>query len=116
MAETRINDQDDDIDYRAEGRDPGKEKDDPTNAGYDEAVSSGPGEYGVNEGQGGVFGTSGGGTFAGGMHEEERPVIYEGGGDDSGKTAGGRGRTADDDVAGTADEDVDRAKSRAIES
>ena len=44
-------------------------------AGYDEAAHSGPGRYGVREGEGGVFGTTGGGTFRGGMHEVERPVI-----------------------------------------
>lgn len=65
----------DDIDYTAEGATPPHEKDDPTNAGYDEAAHSGPGRYGVPEGQGGVFGTTGGGTFQGGMHEVERPAI-----------------------------------------
>ena len=65
----------DDIDYTAEGRTPPHENDDPTNEGYDEAVRSGDGRYGVPEGDGGVFGTSGGGTYAGGMHVEERPVI-----------------------------------------
>jgi hypothetical protein len=72
MATTR---NDDDIDYTAEGRTPPREKDDPTNAGYDEAAHSGPNRYGVPEGEGGVFGTSGGGTYEGGMHVEERPVI-----------------------------------------
>jgi hypothetical protein len=67
---------DDDIDYRAEGADSGAEKDDPTNKGYDDAVKSGPGEYGTPEGAGGVFGTTGGGSFAGGMHVVERPVIF----------------------------------------
>jgi len=66
---------DDDIDYNAEGKTPPHEKNDPTNAGYDEAARSGPGRYGVPEGEGGVFGTSGGGTYEGGLHEEERPVI-----------------------------------------
>jgi hypothetical protein len=66
---------DEDIDYTAEGSTPPREKDDPTNEGYDEAAHSGPGAYGVPEGQGGVFGTSGGGTYEGGMHEVERPVI-----------------------------------------
>jgi hypothetical protein len=64
----------DDIDYTAEGATPPQEKDDPTNAGYDEAAHSG-GAYGVLEGQGGVFGTTGGGTDARGMHVEERPVV-----------------------------------------
>ena len=82
---------DDDIDYHAEGDTPPHEKNDPTNAGYDEAAHSGPSRYGVPEGNGGVFGTTGGGTFQGGMHVEERPVVYDGGGDDSGKTAGARG-------------------------
>ncbi|HKR66861.1 MAG TPA: hypothetical protein VJZ00_24250 [Thermoanaerobaculia bacterium] len=66
---------DDDIDYTAEGKTPPREGEDPTNAGYDEAVRSGPGRYGVPEGEGGVFGTTGGGTDPRGMHEEERPTI-----------------------------------------
>jgi len=66
---------DDGIDYTAEGATPPHEKDDPTNEGYDEAAHRGPGEYGVREGEGGVFGTTGGGTFPDGMHVEERPVI-----------------------------------------
>lgn len=82
----------DDLDYSAEGATPPREKDDPTNAGYDEAAHSGPNRYGVPEGQGGVFGTSGGGTFSGGMHVEERPAVYDGGGDDNGKVSGNRGK------------------------
>lgn len=66
---------DDDMDYNVEGATPPREKDDPTNEGYDEAARSGPGQYGVPEGEGGVFGTSGGGTYGSGFHEVERPVI-----------------------------------------
>jgi hypothetical protein len=66
---------DDGIDYRPEGRDPGHEKDDPTNRGYDEAAHSGKSTYGLSEGEGGVFGTTGGGSYSGGMHVVERPVI-----------------------------------------
>jgi hypothetical protein len=66
---------DDGIDYTPEGSTPPHEKNDPTNAGYDEAAHDGPGAYGVKEGEGGVFGTSGGGTYGGGMHEEERQVV-----------------------------------------
>lgn len=66
---------DDDIDYTSEGATPPSEKEDPTNAGYDEAAHSGPGRYGVLEGEGGVFGTTGGGTSEKGFHEVERPVI-----------------------------------------
>jgi hypothetical protein len=65
----------DDIDYTAEGATPPHEKQDPTDEGYDEAAHSGPGRYGVPEGEGGVFGTTGGGTYSGGMHVVERPVI-----------------------------------------
>ena len=65
---------DDDIDYTAEGAEPPHEKDDPTNEGYDEAAHSGA-AYGRLEGRGGVFGTSGGGTFGGGLHEVDRPVV-----------------------------------------
>ena len=43
-------------------------------AGYDEAAHQG-GAYGVREGEGGVFGTTGGGTYKGGLHVERRPVI-----------------------------------------
>ncbi|HYC87653.1 MAG TPA: hypothetical protein VEO54_00450 [Thermoanaerobaculia bacterium] len=66
---------DDEMNYDAEGSTPPREKDDPTNEGYDEAARTGPGVYGVPEGEGGVFGTSGGGTYDGGFHEVERPVI-----------------------------------------
>ncbi len=83
---------DDDIDYHAEGETPPHEKDDPTNEGYDEAAHSGPNRYGVPEGEGGVFGTTGGGTFSGGMHVEERPVVDEGV-DESRGPSGGRGET-----------------------
>jgi len=67
--------QDDAIDYTAEGATPPHEKDDPTNAGYDEAARTGPGEYGVPEGRGGVFGTTGGGTYDKGFQVEERPTV-----------------------------------------
>ena len=66
---------DDGIDYNAEGATPPHEKEDPTNEGYDEAAHSGPGKYGVPEGEGGVFGTTGGGTPNIGMHVEERPAV-----------------------------------------
>ena len=69
---------DDGIDYTLEGDRPPHEKKDPTAAGYDEAAHSGPGAYGRREGAGGVFGTTGGGTFSGGMHVEERPVVDPG--------------------------------------
>lgn len=61
----------DDIDYDAEGNAPPQEKNDPTNAGYDEAAHSGPSRYAVAEGEGGVFGTTGGGTYEQGVHEDE---------------------------------------------
>lgn len=66
---------DDGIDYTPEGTTPPHEKNDPTNAGYDEAAHKGPSAYGVKEGEGGVFGTSGGGTYDGGMHEEEQQAV-----------------------------------------
>jgi hypothetical protein len=72
----------DDIDYTAEGSTPPHEKNDPTDAGYDEAAHNGPGAYGVKEGEGGVFGTSGGGSYSGGMHEEDRPTNNTRGGQD----------------------------------
>jgi hypothetical protein len=64
-----------DIDYTAEGATPPHEKHEPTDAGYDEAAHKGPGAYGVLEGEGGVFGTTGGGTYRKGLHVEERPVV-----------------------------------------
>ena len=73
MATNR--DSKDDIDYSPEGSTPPHEKDDPTNSGYDEAAHSGPGRYGIAEGQGGVFGTTGGGTYQKGMHVEERETV-----------------------------------------
>jgi hypothetical protein len=76
------NDNDNDIDYTAEGSTPPREKNDATNDGYDEAARSGPGKYGVPEGEGGVFGTSGGGSYDGGMHEVERPAIESERGED----------------------------------
>lgn len=48
-----------------------------TDQGYDEAARSGPSHFGVPEGKGGVFGTTGGGTFEAGMHIEEAPGIYD---------------------------------------
>jgi hypothetical protein len=66
---------DEGIDYKPEGATPPHDKEDPTNKGYDEAAHSGPGRYGVLEGQGGVFGTTGGGTPNIGMHVEERPTV-----------------------------------------
>jgi hypothetical protein len=80
---------DNDIDYTAEGSTPPREKNDPTNDGYDEAAHNGPGAYGVKEGEGGVFGTSGGGSYSGGMHEVERPAIEtERGADERGDSRG----------------------------
>ena len=73
---------DDDINYTVEGATPPREKNDSTNDGYDEAAHSGPGRYGVPEGRGGVFGTTGGGSYPGGMHVEERPVIESEKGED----------------------------------
>ena len=74
---------DDDIDYTAEGSTPPREKNDPTNEGYDEAAHRGPGKYGVPEGRGGVFGTTGGGTYSEGMHIEERPAVGAADGDET---------------------------------
>ena len=65
---------DDDIDYTPEGATPPHEKSDATDAGYDEAAHKG-GAYGLKEGEGGVFGTSGGGTYGGGLHKEERDAV-----------------------------------------
>jgi hypothetical protein len=67
----------DEIDYNLEGNDPGDGKKDPTDEGYDEAAHSGRSRYGVPEGEGGVFGSSGGGTFPGGFQVVEREGIYD---------------------------------------
>lgn len=68
------NRKDDDIDYTPEGDTPPAEKHGSTDAGYDEAAHSGA-AYGLREGEGGVFGTTGGGTYNRGLHVEERPVM-----------------------------------------
>jgi len=70
MANRREND----IDYTPEGDTAPGEKNDPTNEGYDEAAHRG-GAYGVKEGEGGVFGTTGGGTYRDGFHVERRGTI-----------------------------------------
>lgn len=51
--------------------------DDETDRGYDEAARSGGSRYGWVEGRGGVFGTSGGGTYDGGFQVIERPGVYD---------------------------------------
>lgn len=61
------------IDWEWEGSRPSNrdEEPDPTDAGYDQAAHRGA-RYGFVEGRGGVFGTSGGGTYAGGFQVENR--------------------------------------------
>lgn len=60
------------IDWEWEGsRPPRQAGSDPTDAGYDEAAHRGS-RYGVAEGRGGVFGTSGGGTYGDGFQVEDR--------------------------------------------
>jgi hypothetical protein len=77
MVDTKRS-KDNEIDYDAEGSTPGGAAEPgPTDQGYDEAVRSGESRYGVPEGEGGVFGTTGGGTFGGGMQIVERPVVYD---------------------------------------
>lgn len=65
------------IDYKLEGADPGNEQLSETDRGYDEAARSGPSRYAVPEGAGGVFGTTGGGTYGEGFQVEERPGVYD---------------------------------------
>ncbi len=62
----------DGIDYTPEGSTPPHEKHEPTDAGYDQAAHSGPSRFGVLEGEGGVFGTTGGGTYNAGLHIEKK--------------------------------------------
>lgn len=90
------------IDYRWEGdRGPRDDDDrDDTDRGYDEAARSGASRYGFVEGRGGVFGTTGGGTYNGGFPIIERAGIYDRGGApgpfEPGETRrGSRGREAD---------------------
>jgi hypothetical protein len=68
---------DEGIDYRAEGRDSGEVKKSRTDEGYDEAAHSGRSRFGELSGSGGVFGTSGGGTFDGGFRVIEPPGIAD---------------------------------------
>jgi hypothetical protein len=83
----------DDIDYRAEGDDPGREKKDPTDDGYDEAAHNGRSRYAVGEGRGGVFGTTGGGSYNGGFQVIERPTPFDRSGEETTETdRGTKGR------------------------
>jgi len=69
---------DDGIDYKLEGSDPGEdESNDPTNEGYDEAAHTGKSRYAIPSGEGGVFGTTGGGGPAEGFQVIERPGLYD---------------------------------------
>lgn len=78
----------DKIDYKEEGSDPGRRGEpEPSDRGYDEAARSGDSRYGVPEGEGGVFGTTGGGTFGGGMQIVERPLVYEKGPEGDGRVS-----------------------------
>ena len=65
------------IDYAAEGSNSGDEQLTETDRGYDEAARSGPSRYAVPEGEGGMFGTTGGGSYGEGFHVEERPGVYD---------------------------------------
>ena len=72
----------DGIDYKLEGSDPGEENsDDPTDEGYDEAAHSGDSRYAIPSGEGGVFGTTGGGGTGEGFQVIDRPGIYNREGD-----------------------------------
>lgn len=59
------------IDWNLEGNAPPGDYEDETDRGYDEAAHRGN-VYGIPEGLGGAFGTSGGGTYAGGFQVENR--------------------------------------------
>ncbi|MGH9457727.1 MAG: BON domain-containing protein [Thermoanaerobaculia bacterium] len=59
------------IDWDLEGSAPPREKRSATDQGYDEAAHRGA-AYGLFEGHGGAFGTSGGGTYAGGFQVDNR--------------------------------------------
>ncbi len=73
----------DGIDYELEGNDPGgSKKNDPTAEGYDEAAHSGKSRYAIPSGEGGVFGTTGGGGPAEGFQVIERPGVYDRSGED----------------------------------
>jgi len=69
---------DDGIDYKLEGSDPGEdESTDPTDEGYDEAAHTGKSRYAIPSGEGGVFGTTGGGGPAEGFQVITRPGLYD---------------------------------------
>jgi osmotically-inducible protein OsmY len=54
-----------------------REAESDTDRGYDEAAHSGRSRYGDVEGRGGVFGTTGGGSYDGGFQVIERPALYD---------------------------------------
>jgi osmotically-inducible protein OsmY len=58
-------------------RRPHEEDDDERFSGYDEAAHSGFSRYGFAEGAGGVFGTTGGGSYNGGFQIVEIPGFYD---------------------------------------
>ncbi len=57
------------IDYQWEGEEPPRQHRSRTDIGYDQAARSGESRFGMAEGEGGVFGTTGGGTSDGGFRE-----------------------------------------------
>jgi hypothetical protein len=80
MAEDKTSS--DGIDYELEGSNKGEKgeglrNDAGTDEGYDEAAHSGDSRYAVPEGEGGVFGVTGGGTYPGGFQVVERPGVYD---------------------------------------
>jgi hypothetical protein len=64
------------IDYRWEGSRPPREERDETDDGYDRAARSGSGRFAELTGEGGVFGTTGGGSYAGGFQIVGSPGLY----------------------------------------
>jgi hypothetical protein len=68
----------DEIDYRWEGaRPPQNDQEwDETDDGYDRAARSGSGRFAEFSGEGGVFGTTGGGSYAGGFQIVGTPGMY----------------------------------------
>lgn len=100
------------IDYTAEGASPGDREPSDTDRGYDEAAHSGPSRYGRPEGAGGVFGTTGGGTFSGGFRAVEHPTLDPNFGDRDIDSTDRQGSIDREEAEGTSQLDIDRGGDR----
>lgn len=96
------------IDYTAEGATPGDREPSDTDRGYDEAAHSGPSRYGTPEGAGGVFGTTGGGTFGRGFRAVEHPALDPNFGDRDIDATDRESSIDREEAEGTSQLDIDR--------